>query len=227
MTLNFISKKYITVFSVFAFLVNIANAQVVKVNKKVLVFKKFGGDHDVYDPVPYDSTKTRSSPQLQGFEGDSFMIGIMPFFAEFPLEVYLEDLHANRPRYMYNDVFIYKKGNYDYSSIEGTNITKEVLSKQPELNIMELDKSDVPYVYSKNLGAVAKFWVLDAEWEMHTVKKIPREIQGWAPMNLIFENYHIYMLTKINGISVVPKSPYRSSYAPLIFGQLRSRIKSK
>lgn len=226
MTLNFRSKKYFLAFILFALMVNLANAQVVKINKKVLVFKKFVGNHDVYDPVPYDSTKKQLNPPLVGFQGDSFMIGIMPFYATLPLEIYLEDLHSNSPRYMYNDVFIYNSDDRS-SQLEGTNINKETLLKQPVLNIRNLDKNDVPYVYSKNLGAVAKFWVLDAEWEMHTVEKIPRAIVGWVPMNLVFESYHIYMLTKINGIKIVPKSPYRSSYAPLVFGQLGSRIKKE
>ncbi|RZK55934.1 MAG: hypothetical protein EOO87_06715 [Pedobacter sp.] len=226
MTLNFRSKKYFLGFILFALMVNFANAQVVRVNKKVLLFKKFNGNHDVYDLVPYDSTKKQINPPLVGFQGDSFMIGVMPFSATLPLEIYLEDLHSSSPRYMYNDVFIYNSNDRS-SLLEGTNINKETIRKQPTLNIRDLDKSDVPYVYSKNLGAVAKFWLLDAEWEMHTVKEMPAEIRGWAPMNLVFESYHIYMLTKINGIKIVPKSPYRSSYAPLVFGQLGSRIKKE
>ena len=186
------------------------------VNRKVLMYTKYNGNNRV---VPRDSIKNKTDDKPSGSftislnqGGDSYFNGLMPYEQKWPFDIYMEDLHAKQFKYVYNDVFI-SNDIYGVSNrlLEDMDINPKDLLKLPKLDFNQLKGSNKSYVMLSRIQSVAKFWVLDAEWEVHSIKHKPNYLKGMSAMNLIFDTYNIYILKKIKSIAPLDTIDPRSS----------------
>ena len=94
------------------------------------------------------------------------------------------------------------------------------IKKKKEEHVFHLkDAGEKPvYVTYPMLGIVAKMWVLDGEWEMHTIKEKPNFIKGQSPTALVFDEYNIHVLKKVISVRPLTEIPDKNTSLEIFKG---------
>ncbi|MGV3763062.1 hypothetical protein [Parapedobacter sp.] len=193
------------------------------VRKKVLLAYKFIADlalEPVGEPEPTFKEQIERGDSIIRARIDNHEASAIPIIVPYdrkrpnerkwPLSTFLADMHRGQFHYLYNDIFIVNPGNgrhvYSFPSewVE-MGINTAVLKTKPVVDIPKMAEDNDTYLTLSRIGSVAKMWMLEGEWRMHTIDFKPRWVRSMAPRVLEFDEYHVYVLERV--ISIEPITP--------------------
>lgn len=190
------------------------------IRKKVLLAHKFIADlalEPIGEPEPTFREQIERGDSVIRVRIDNYETNAVPIVLPYdrkrpnerkwPLSTFLTDLHRGQYHYLYNDIFIVNPGNtrhwYSYRwQLEEMGVDTAVLKTKPVVDIPEMAKDNDTYLTISRIGSVAKMWVLDGEWRVHTIDFKPHWVRSMAPRVLEFDEYHVYVLERV--VSVEP-----------------------
>jgi len=180
----------------------IAQEQKEPVIKKILFVKKHIGN---YKLTPISEVKNDNKSFSSG-EADNFIFLFLPYDEKWPVSTYLSELHAQPFNYLYKDIFVSQNvfsGMYrDYCNMTGLNYNSRVAG-EPKIDIRQLDKDNGNYLSIGNIGAAAKMWIVEAEWEEFPINEKPDFIKGLTARTLVFDKYRIFIMKKLLSIKPI------------------------
>jgi len=190
------------------------------VRKKVLLAHKFIADlalEPIGEPEPTFREQIERGDSVIRVRFDNYETNAVPIVLPYdrkrpnerrwPLSTLLTDMHRGQYHYLYNDIFIVNTGNDPHwlsslSQWEEMGVHPAVLKTKPVVDIREMAKDNDTYLTVSRIGSVAKMWVLDGEWSVHSIDFKPHWVRSMAPRVLEFDEYYVYVLERV--VSVEP-----------------------
>ncbi|GAA4333052.1 hypothetical protein GCM10023149_39600 [Mucilaginibacter gynuensis] len=184
------------------------------VRREVIIALKYVGNYGLGDKATTTQFDDKGNKIVKAnMQGDNLFWMLIPYDKNqpnnfhWPLNTYLNELHAEPYQYLYKDIFlindINQNGIYQAFCNEYKFNKQKLIKDQPKPEDFAPGwKDNDVYLMQTQTGAVAKMWIIDALWDEYTVNDKPQFFNGLYPRTLNFEQYHIFTLRKI--ISLKP-----------------------